>query len=409
MSNKHEIKLFYILVMFACVIVNGTAISKVEIGTANVRPNDPLFSEQEALFRKINVFEAWNITKGDPNILIGVFDNGFDFFHPDIEGNLLPGFYASGGYHTECFETIAHGTAVASLIIAGNNNKIGMTGLAPACRVLTASYGAIEHKFAKLQKKFRRENPDAGPKEFGKAMRKFRTELKGFATKWTRYICLSTAEAIRYLVDRNVKVINMSSLLKKSLCPPEAWEKLEDSFAYAKEKGVIIVLSSGDDARQFDDYPGSPDSVIIVGATLLDDSRWEEILDIKGSKIKQGSSFGKRLTVMAPSESLQVCGPHLEHVYTRVDGPLGGPPDADFNELGAYFVFPNGATSCAAPIVTSLVALVYSVRPDLEAETVVDIIKEGCDDVGDKGFDIYTGYGRVNFGKTIKIALKWNK
>ena len=408
MSIKHERAFFYAVVIFSSLVVINAAISKVVTSAANVQPNDPLFSQQEALFRKINVFDAWRITKGDPNILIGVIDNGFDFFHPDIEGDLLPGFYASGGYHTECFENIAHGTAVASLIIAGNNNKIGMTGLAPACRVIAASYGAIEHKFAKMQKKFRRENPDAGPNEFGKAMRKYRAELKGFAARWTRYICLSFAEAIRYLVDRNVKVINMSSLLKKSLCPPEAWERLEDAFAYAKDKGIIIVMSSGDDGRLCEDYPGSPDTVIIVGSTLLDDSRWEEILDIKGSKIKQGSSFGKRLTVMAPTENLQVCGPHLEHVYSREDGPLG-PTDADFSELGAYFVFPNGATSCAAPIVTSLVALVYSIRPDLDAETVVDIIKEGCDDVGEKGFDIYTGYGRVNFGKTIEIALKRNK
>jgi len=405
MSNKHEIGLFYTLILFASLIVNNMVIGKVDTDNPNMQPNDPLFSEQEALFRKINVFDAWHVTKGDPNILIGVIDNGFDFFHPDIEGNLLPGFYASGGYHTECFETIGHGTAVASLIIAGNNNKIGMTGLAPACRVVTASYGSIENKFAKMQKKFRRENPDAGPKEFGKALSKYRTELKGFAAHWTQHICLSFAEAIRYLVDRNVKVINMSSLLKKSLCPPEAWEKLEDAFAYAKEKAVIIVVSSGDDGRLCEDYPGGPDTVIIVGSTLLDDSRWEEILDIKGSKIKQGSSFGKRLTVMAPTENLQVCGPHLEHVYTREDGPLG-PTDADFNELGAYFVFPNGATSCAAPMVTSLGALVYSVRPDLDAETVVDIIKESCDDIGEKGFDIYTGYGRINFGKTIEIALK---
>ena len=167
-------------------------------------------------------------------------------------------------------------------------------------------------------------------------------------------------------------------------------------------------MASGDDGRQFEDYPGSPDSVIIVGATLLDDGRWEETLDINGSKIKQGSSFGKRLTVMAPTENLLVCGPHLEHVYTREDGPLG-PTDADFNRLGAYFVFPNGATSCAAPIVTSLVALVYSVRPDLDAPAVVDIVKQGCDDIGDKGYDVYTGCGRVNFGKTIRIAVKWNE
>jgi hypothetical protein len=35
---------------------------------------------------------------------------------------------------------------------------------------------------------------------------------------------------------------------------------------------------------------------------------------------------------------------------------------------------------------------------------VVDIIKRGCDDIGEPGYDIYTGFGRVNFLKTLKIA-----
>lgn len=222
MSNKHEKRLFYALVMLVSATVNGAAICQADTRSANAQPNDPLFTKQEALFRKLNVFAAWNITKGDPNVLVGVIDNGFDFFHPDFEANLLPGFYASGGYHTECFETMGHGTAVASLIIARSNNKIGMTGLAPGCRVLTASHGAIEHKLAKLQKKFRRENPEAGPRDFSKVWRERRDEIRAFNTEWARHTCLSVAEAIRYLVDRNVQVINISALLRKSLCPADA-------------------------------------------------------------------------------------------------------------------------------------------------------------------------------------------
>jgi thermitase len=48
---------------------------------------------------------------------------------------------------------------------------------------------------------------------------------------------------------------------------------------------------------------------------------------------------------------------------------------------------------------------VLSLRPDLDARSVVEMIKSGADDVGDPGYDIYTGYGRVNFEKTLKLAL----
>jgi hypothetical protein len=53
--------------------------------------------------------------------------------------------------------------------------------------------------------------------------------------------------------------------------------------------------------------------------------------------------------------------------------------------------------------------LVYSARPDLDAPTVVELIKQGCDDLDKPGFDVHTGYGRVNFAKTLELAIKRGK
>src|ERR1051326_418285 len=99
-------------------------------------------------------------------------------------------------------------------------------------------------------------------------------------------------------------------------CPSaEKWQKLEEAFAYAAEKGVVIVLSAGNNAAQWEDYPGNPETVIVAGAALLNDVRWEQDVDFHGTKIKQGSNFGKRLTVMAPVDKLVVCTPHEERFY----------------------------------------------------------------------------------------------
>ncbi|MHC4617703.1 MAG: S8 family peptidase [Planctomycetota bacterium] len=378
---------------------------------AQLKPNDPLFPQQQMLFDKINILEAWKTTKGNPHILVGIIDFGFDFFHPDLNSNLVPGFYASGGYYTECYEIVAHGTLVASIIAAKENNKIGMAGLAPHCRILTASHGMIEHKYGKLLRKFRQDHPEAGPgdKEWAKLMQEHRDKMEEFSTKWVVYMTSSQAEAIRYLVEHEVKVINISGYIQQDMCPcPEAWQDLEHAFEYAAKNGVVIVIGAGNNAIRSEGYPGDPNSMIVAGATMLDDTRWEEVVDIKGSKIKQGTNFGKRLTVMAPTENIQVCIPHEKRFYIAEDGPMGpAPTELEFETM--YEVVPRGATSSAAPIVTSLVALVHSVRPDLDAKSVIEIIKQGCDDIGDKGYDIYTGYGRVNFGKTIKIALAWKK
>jgi subtilisin family serine protease len=367
-------------------------------------PNDPLFEKQENLFRKLNVFEAWRFTRGDSNVLVGIIDNGFDFFHPDLKGNLSPGFYAPNVYHTEVLENVAHGTLVASLIVAVSDNGIGMSGLAPGCRAVAAAHGTIEHELAKLMQEFRADHPEAGPGEFNKVLRAH-PELKEFGLKWRQFVYATMAQAIRDLVDRKVKVINMSQFLKPGLCPAETQGAFAGAFDYALENDVVLVLGAGNNGTLCEDYPGKPEAVIVVGSILMDDTRWEEVHDVQGTKIKEGSNYGTRLAVVAPTEGLQVCWPHDKRFYASVDGPMG-PTHAEFE--GAYRTAGKG-TSCAAPIVTALVALVRSIRPDLDARSVVEIVKRGCEDIGEPGFDIHTGYGRVDFGKTITLARTWKR
>lgn len=363
---------------------------------------DTPFPKQKALFEKLHVLEAWQLTKGSPDVLVGVIDNGFDFFHPDLKERLIPGFYAPGGYHTEVYDNMAHGTCVASIIAAKGGPGSEMIGLAPECKFLAASLGMIEQKLLKLLKELQQKSPNAGMAELQKEMIKHADELKKLGEEWTSYQAISTAESIRYLADHGVKVINFSGLMRKSLVQSaEAWEKLQEAFKYASNKGVLIVIGAGNNAQASEDYPGDENSTIVVGASSLNDKRWEEEKEYMGQKIKQGSNFGKKLTVMAPAENIIVCVPHDKRFYASLDGPSGATSE-EFK--GIYEVMPTGATSCATPIVTSLAALIFSLKPDLDGKSVIELIKKGCDDIGEKGFDIYTGYGRVNFLKTLQLA-----
>jgi thermitase len=356
---------------------------------------------QKALFEKLKVAEAWQLTKGTPDVLVGVIDNGFDFFHPLLKGRLLPGFYASGGYHTELEDNIGHGTAVSSLIVAHGGPGSEMTGLAPGCRVVTASQGMIEHVLIKMQQDWAKSHPGAPIDEFMK-IAAASEELKKFGRDWTSYQAAANANAILYLVDRGVRVINISGLLRRSLYKVAAeWERLEAAFQHAADKGVLIILAAGNNAVESDDYPGGEASVLVVGASKLDDTRWEQETKMMGRTFKQGSNFGRRLGVMAPTDNVLTCVPHEKRFYGSDDGPMG-PESGAFNK--AVEVMPIGATSCAAPIATALAALVFSLRPDLDGPAVADLIKKGCDDIGDKGFDALTGWGRVNFLKTLELA-----
>jgi thermitase len=370
--------------------------------SGQIQGKDTPFPKQKALFEKLHVLEAWQLTKGSPDVLVGVIDNGFDFFHPDLKERLIPGFYAPGGYHTEVYDNMAHGTCVASIIAAKGGQGSEMMGLAPECKVLTASLGMIEHKLLKLLKELQQKSPNAGMAELQKEMIKHADELKKLGEEWTSYMALSTADSIRYLTDHGVKVINYSGLMRKSLVQSAgAWGKLQEAFQYAATKGVLIVSGAGNNAQACEDYPGDENSTIVVGASSLNDARWEEEKEYMGQKIKQGSNFGKRLTVMAPAENIIVCVPHDKRFYASADGPAGATSE-EFK--GIYEVMPMGATSLATPIVTSLAGLVFSLKPDLDGKSVMELIKKGCDDIGDKGFDIYTGYGRVNFLKTLQLV-----
>ena len=59
----------------------------------------------------------------------------------------------------------------------------------------------------------------------------------------------------------------------------------------------------------------------------------------------------------------------------------------------------------AAPHVSGLAALVASVRPDLTNEDIRQAIRSGSDDLGDRGFDEYFGYGRIDAYRTLKNVM----
>jgi hypothetical protein len=134
------------------------------------------WGDQQRLFDRINVPEAWEITKGDPEVIVGMIDNGYDFFHPDLEGQLIPGYYYSGGFHTEFYAGNAHGTLVAS-IIAARDDGAGMVGLAPRCKVLTASQGMLEHTLVKMRQEYFKKHPKATLADWQEQMGKHQDEL----------------------------------------------------------------------------------------------------------------------------------------------------------------------------------------------------------------------------------------
>jgi subtilisin family serine protease len=387
-------------VTLSALIVSVAAI----LAAGDDQPKQSFAERQKPYFALTKVEEAWKITRGGTNCTIGVIDSGFDFFHPALQANLKPGWFAPGVYHTDSFTMDGHGTLVASILAARKKDgEDGMWGMAPDCTLLAASMGMPMHGLLQLQQRFFAQNPKATMADFQKEMAAHATELSSFVDTWLNYVFDAISSAIRYLADRGVKVVNLSSFLDLSFAKskPELQARLEAAFSYAKQHDMIIVLGAGNHNKKVTAYPGDGDFVLIAGASTLADQRWTLTSKIKGMEITQGSCFGPRLGVMAPIEDIVTAAPHEEASYIWKDTPMG---EQKVKFEGAYHVERWGATSSAAPQVAALAALVRALRPDLKAADVIRLIEQGADDIGAPGFDEKTGYGRINFLKTLELA-----
>lgn len=120
-------------------------------GRAGAVPSDPAFNRSWGLDNTgqfggtpgwdMDAPEAWDITFGDPAIVVLVIDTGVQLDHPDL--NIAGGFDATGeigegapGSPVNQFDS--HGTAVAGCISGLADNALGSVGIAPRCRVASA-------------------------------------------------------------------------------------------------------------------------------------------------------------------------------------------------------------------------------------------------------------------------------
>ena len=108
----------------------------------------PAFAETGAVYRAdlsgtqwglhaVRAYEAWQVSKGK-GVVVAVLDTGVDGTHPDLEGRVLAGYSSMEELDIEegmNSDVDSHGTHVAG-IIAGSDDKKGITGVAPEAVIL---------------------------------------------------------------------------------------------------------------------------------------------------------------------------------------------------------------------------------------------------------------------------------
>jgi len=178
----------------------------------------------------LKILDAQKQSQGD-GVVVAVIDTGVRPDHPDLQGQLLPGYgIGSDAAPDGLRDTGAkgHGTSMAGLIAARGGSDDKALGIAPKAKILSISTG---------------EETDAD------------SEL---------------APAIRWAADHGARVINMSLSGEG-----KASQTLLDAVQYAASKDIVLVAGAGNGDFVGVGDPANIPGVLAVGAIDKSGNVWE--------------------------------------------------------------------------------------------------------------------------------------
>jgi len=350
-----------------------------DTSSPGVFPNDEYFPLQWHLHNTgqsggtpgadIRTPEAWEITTGDPNIVVAVVDVGVDSHHPDLIGNLVPGydFYDNDDQPAPSHDVSinAHGTACAGLIAAQGNNELGVTGVTWGCKIMPIRVS------------------------------EFPTDQT-----WNEITEADSATAFRWAAAHGADVFSNSWHLFYSPQPimHSAIVDVTTPGGLGREgKGCVFLSIAVGDSTHITTYPQKYPEVIVVGATDHKDVRCSY------------SNYGPELDIAAPTSPSQDLSDYLTMkgrgwVWTTdITGLPGFSPGNLDPDILDYTRFEG--TSAACPVAAGVAALILSVDPNLTSDEVRHFLERSAKDLGDPGRDDYYGWGRVDARAALDMVL----
>jgi subtilisin family serine protease len=338
---------------------------RITINTRSEKPSTVELDAEKGI--DLNITKAWGITTGSKSVIVAILDDGFCYDHPDIRDNTWhnPGESGkdSNGFDKEtngvdddhngyvddvlgwdfAFDSpdvdchifdgmdksrIAaywHSLGPMGIIGAKGNNGIGVAGINWDVSMMLLKIGA--------------QGIGRGEKDLVRIDR--------------------AARAIRYAADNGARIINWSGFVDDAR--PEKLAELRAAIDYAASKDVLVVISAGNDAEDLDknnncSHVHAPQCFEGDNLMKVAEIDFGGNLYVAKGRWVGGSNYGaKRVDIAAIGMN------YTTHI-------VGG--------VGTYGL--GRGTSCAAPVVSGVAALMLSVNPKLRAAQLKSLLLQSA-------------------------------
>lgn len=284
----------------------------------------------------MNMFNAWDVTTGNPNVMIAIVDTGIDTNHTDLRPNLCDRnlWYDAYDNDQKPYDEYYHGTGVSGIPSAAGNNIAGNAGIAFSSQVMPV-------------------------RVFGPAPAGFTTDLilaKGLNWSWQHGAC----------------VINCSwgggipgSLITFAIL---------NAVNYGRNgKGAVVFGGAGNADTNVVIYPASMDEVIGVGGlSPCYERKSRTSCDNIGGFQDWGACYGEGMELVAPCTFIGT------------------------TELGGGWCVCGNGTSDSSPMAAGVAALMISKNINISGDSVKLIMEKYARKVGNYNYNVPKENGMWN-------------
>ena len=318
--------------------------------------DDPRYSDQWHLNNPndqeidINAPQAWDITRGNHEVLVAVIDGEVEITHPDLAPNHDDRYVYYGPKLGVEFE---HGTLVAGLIVAKGNNGIGVSGVAP--EVSFVSRGTVERGF--------------NDEDRATSLIRDKEQVAISNNSW---VVSNTLAGIFYPSDNY------------ALYRAVITEGITSGYG---GKGIFYVFGAGNSAQEGDNANYAPPTRYYNVTTICAVGRNGERSDY--------SEEGANLWICAPSAA-SYTDIQSGIVTTDITGMEGFSTDDYANDFGG--------TSASTPIVAGVAALMRSINPELgwrDIRLILAVTAQKNDSTNPGWFEGIASYDGSNYSGSL--------